>query len=108
MNVEDVEKTLIQIAKLLGLANKLKTVKAEVNSMDKINVVHSASRMVGGKSVPNFLGLDKMAALKLAREMNLKIEHSGFGVVSSQSLEAGTTIDEEMVVKLKYNPPSYE
>jgi cell division protein FtsI (penicillin-binding protein 3) len=82
--------------------------KAEVNNIDKIHVIHSASRIIKGQVVPNFLGLDKKAAVNLANEMKLKIIHQGFGVVSSQSLDAGVAFDEDVVVKLNYTAPTYE
>jgi cell division protein FtsI (penicillin-binding protein 3) len=82
--------------------------KNEMNNIDKIHVIHSASRIINGQVVPNFLGLDKKAAVNLATEMKLKVIHQGFGVVSSQSLDAGVAFDEDVVVKLNYTAPTYE
>ncbi len=90
--------------------NSAKFVSAKFvpNAIDKINTVNSASKSISGKAIPSFLGLDKMTSKRLAQELNLRVEHSGFGVVSGQSIDVGTPIEDDMVVKLKYSPPSYE
>lgn len=75
---------------------------------DKITITHSVARDFNGKTMPSFIGLDKSSAIKLAGELNLKIQSTGFGVVSFQSVETGAAIDEDALVQLKFTPPQYE
>lgn len=75
---------------------------------DKVTITHSIAREFNGKTMPSFIGLDKSTALKLATEMNLQVQASGFGVVSFQSIESGSMLEEETVVQLKFTPPQYE
>ena len=58
--------------------------------------------------VPNFVGLDKKSANKLAKKIGLELIHSGIGVVVSQTPESGVEKKDNIVVKLNYAPPSYE
>ena len=58
--------------------------------------------------VPNFVGLDKKSANKLAKKIGLELIHSGIGVVVSQTPESGVEKKNNIVVKLNYAPPSYE
>lgn len=81
---------------------------ANATKTDKVTITHSVAKEFNGKSMPSFIGLDKTTALKLADEMKLKIQTSGFGVVSSQSVETGAMLEEDVVVQLKFTPPQYE
>jgi cell division protein FtsI (penicillin-binding protein 3) len=56
--------------------------------------------------VPNFVGLDKASALQLATDRNIKVEVAGFGVVTKQSVAAGTPVDDKQV-RLQFEAPTY-
>lgn len=86
----------------------MKKVALTPGKTDKVTITHSVARDFNGKTMPSFIGLDKSTALKLASEMNLKVQTNGFGVVSSQSLESGSLIEEDAIVTLKFTPPEYE
>lgn len=77
------------------------------NSFDTVRIKHSSTRIIKG-GVPNFQGLDKKSASRLAKKLGLKIIHNGIGVVSSQSPEVGVKVEGETLVRLYYQPPSYE
>ena len=57
--------------------------------------------------VPNFIGLDKASAMQLATDRDLKIETVGFGVVTKQSVPAGTPIAGNSNLRLQFEAPTY-
>ena len=61
-----------------------------------------------GNGMPNFLGLDKVSAKKLAFKAGLLIVQKGVGIVSSQNPQAKTSIGKNATVELIYSPPRYE
>ncbi|MFG1525479.1 penicillin-binding transpeptidase domain-containing protein [Halobacteriovorax sp. RZ-3] len=77
-------------------------------AFDSVKRVQSAKRYTGRGSVPNFVGLDKKSAMALAQKLDIDLSHIGVGVVLEQTPEAGSTRDGDVVVKLKYAPPTYE
>lgn len=86
----------------------IETAKTNKNFEDTISVRQSKSTPLSSKSVPNFIGMDKMTANTIANEIGIILEHHGFGVVKEQSLQPGTPIDEGVKINLKYTPPQYE
>lgn len=57
--------------------------------------------------VPDFTGMDKSSALQLAQERNIPVEIIGFGVVSKQSVAAGTAISGSGNLRLQFEAPTY-
>ena len=57
-------------------------------------------------TIPDFTGLDKISAAKLALRANVSLIHKGMGVVLSQSPKAGVLSQEKTIVELIYLPPS--
>lgn len=78
------------------------------DAFDSVKLKQSSKRNTGSGNVPNFIGLDKKSASKLAEKMGVDLSHSGIGVVKSQSLDAGTVLSKDATVRLKYAPPTYE
>jgi cell division protein FtsI (penicillin-binding protein 3) len=77
-------------------------------SFDAVKLKQSAKRHIGRGKVPNFIGLDKKSASKLGVKMDLDLSHSGIGVVTSQTPDAGVELAKDTTVRLKYAPPTYE
>ncbi|MDD0854665.1 penicillin-binding transpeptidase domain-containing protein [Halobacteriovorax sp. GB3] len=77
-------------------------------AFDTVKVKHSSTRIVGQGLVPNFIGLDKKSANRLATKLKIDVNHRGIGVVVDQLPKVGEQIDEHASVKLIYSPPSYE
>lgn len=79
------------------------------NEIDKVTFKQSsAKRFISKTLVPNFIGLDKRSSQKLAKKMNIKLHPSGMGVVSSQSPEPGSAVNEATEINLNFSPPEYE
>ncbi|RZF23131.1 PASTA domain-containing protein [Halobacteriovorax vibrionivorans] len=77
-------------------------------AFDSVKRVHSAKRYTGRGLVPNFVGLDKKSAMKLARKLDIDLTHSGVGVVDEQLPEPGSAYTKNTIIKLRYAPPTYE
>ena len=57
--------------------------------------------------MPNFIGLDKSSAMKAALDREIQIEMNGFGVVTKQSVPAGTPIAGNSSLRLQFEAPTY-
>jgi cell division protein FtsI (penicillin-binding protein 3) len=77
-------------------------------SFDAVKVRHSSTRVLGRTNVPNFIGLDKRSSNKLGNRLKVDLSHRGIGVVKSQSPAPGVKITKDTIVKLIYEPPTYE
>lgn len=77
-------------------------------TFDSVKVTHSSKRIVGAGRVPNFIGLDKRSASELAESVGIDLSHVGVGVVKEQFPSAGEELSSNKVIKLKYQPPSYD
>ena len=76
---------------------------------DAVSTIKSAPALPTDKSIlPNFVGLDKLSAVKHARKIGVLLEKSGAGVVYKQYPHPGTKIKKNMKVKLNFRPPHYE
>ncbi len=75
--------------------------------IDKISTISSSHRILDKNAVPNFIGLDKISALNLAKKLNLQIDIKGFGICKRQYPSAGSNQDNKKIV-LDFSPPSYE
>ncbi|MBL6988420.1 MAG: hypothetical protein ISR65_01505 [Bacteriovoracaceae bacterium] len=88
-----------------------KQVFSKDKAMDSVAERKSATtRILGKKRMPNFLGLDKLSAIRLGKKLKVtvKIIHKGMGVVTSQGIKAGSVLKENALVELIYTPPTYE
>jgi hypothetical protein len=68
----------------------------------------SSVRYMGEGTIPNFIGLDKSTATKLAEKLNIILEHRGMGLVTQQSIVSGVKFEETARMSLYYNVPKYE
>jgi len=94
------KKDFAQFAKYDEQSNK--------TNLDEVKTVQAASiKNYTMTEMPNFLGMDKASAQKLAESRGLKIEILGFGVVSRQSIDAGSALPETKIIKLNFSPPTY-
>ena len=82
--------------------------ESNAKNMDAITVAQSAKVSVGPGRMPNFVGLDKASAARLADSLNVQTEMTGFGVVSGQSPAAGESLVGLGAIKLRFHAPSYE
>ena len=71
-------------------------------------VIKSSARIKGIGIVPNFIGLDKRSASKLAVRFGLKLTSLGVGIVEEQFPKIGTKIKSGDLLTLKYRIPEYE
>ncbi|HXH31751.1 MAG TPA: penicillin-binding protein [Bacteriovoracaceae bacterium] len=83
----------------------------EKSNQANLDEVHSQQAAVvktfAAGLVPNFVGLDKASALKLAEERNLPVQTNGFGVVTKQSLSPGSAVSPDVSLRLQFEAPSY-
>lgn len=77
-------------------------------TFDQVQVKDASTRIISEKTVPNFIGLDKISTIKLGTKLNLQLTHKGMGVVRSQEPAPGTEKTDDLVIKLDYSPPNYE
>ena len=84
------------------------TTRKRSRAFDSVRVKRSATRSRGKGFIPNFLGLDKVSANKLAKKLGFKVLHRGIGVVNDQNPKAGAKINKNSTVRLIFSPPSYE
>jgi cell division protein FtsI (penicillin-binding protein 3) len=94
------KKDFAQFAKYDEKSNKLNmdTVQSQQASVKK-SYAHGY--------IPDFSGMDKTSALELAQERNIKVETIGFGVVTRQSINAGTPVAGEIALRLHFEAPTY-
>lgn len=85
----------------------VRMVDAELNS-EWVKVSHSVNGGVAMKSVelddetvPDLTGMNVMDAVYLIESMGWKVSFSGRGLVESQSVKAGTTLDKGKTITLK-------
>ena len=82
--------------------------KDDLKNFDTIEFQQSSSRIFGENKIPNFIGLDKLSALKLAEKFNLLLIQKGMGVVEKQAPLPGKPLLNSNFIKLFYSPPQYE
>lgn len=82
--------------------------EANTKNLDSVNVGLSSSRTIIPGRMPNFIGLDKASAIKLAENLGIELELTGFGVVQRQSPTSGEALAGVKSINLHFRPPSYE
>jgi len=75
---------------------------------DEVKTEKSATRIIDGDTVPNFIGLDKISANQLANKLKISLIHKGVGIVKKQSQPFGNKILADSYVILNYESPKYE
>ena len=78
------------------------------NTIDTISLKYSGRRRIKKGVSPNLIGLDKTSAFKILDSLEVKYDHTGFGVVNTQNPEPGTAISTNTIMKLNFKAPSYE
>jgi cell division protein FtsI (penicillin-binding protein 3) len=82
--------------------------KSNKTNLDEVHSQQAAGHKVFAPGLmPNFVGLDKASALQLAEERKIKLTVNGFGVVTRQSVDAGTPLAQESSIKLQFEAPTY-
>ena len=66
------------------------------------------TRLIGKKYAPDFIGLDKISANKLAASQSVRLLHKGIGLVISQRPSPGREFRGRRSVELIYSPPRYD
>lgn len=83
----------------------------ETSNKTNLDEVHtqmaSMTKTFGPGFMPDFIGLDKSSALELAAGRDIEIHVNGFGVVTKQSIPAGTIISGKTDLKLNFEAPTY-
>lgn len=74
--------------------------------MDRVTSQLSSARMFGRGLAPNFEGLDKISAERIAEDINTTVIHRGIGTVTRQIPPAGEPLVDGKAIVLYYNPPS--
>lgn len=82
--------------------------ESNAKNMDAITTGQASKITVGPGKMPNFIGLDKASAARLADTLNVQTEMTGFGVVSGQTPGPGEPLGDQGAIKLRFQAPSYE
>lgn len=82
--------------------------KSNKENLDEVQAQQAApARIYAPGLIPDFIGLDKASALQMAEERNINIQVNGFGVVTKQSIAAGTAIQGDNNLRLQFEVPTY-
>ena len=82
--------------------------KSNKTNMDIVQSQQASTKKVFAPGLmPNFIGLDKSSALQLAEQRSIKILTNGFGVVTKQSITAGTPLAGLSDLQLQFEAPTY-
>lgn len=94
------KKDFAQFAKYDEKSNKV--------NMDTVQSQQASTQKVFAPGyMPSFIGMDKSTALQLAQERNIILETNGFGVVTKQSVPAGTPLAGNSNLRLQFEAPTY-
>jgi cell division protein FtsI (penicillin-binding protein 3) len=94
------KKDFAQFAKYDEESNKV--------NMDTVQSQQSANQKpIAPGYMPNFIGMDKTTAYQIANERSIKIETNGYGVVTKQSVTAGSPLAENATLRLQFEAPTY-
>ena len=78
------------------------------SAIDQVQTTLSSARMYASGETPNFVGLDKISAERLAQNKEITVLHRGIGVVTSQMPEPGMKLDSKKPIVLIYKPPALQ
>ncbi len=94
------KKDFAQFAKYDEESNKV--------NMDTVQSQQAATqKTIAPGYMPNFIGMDKTSAYQIATERSINIETNGYGVVTKQSVTAGTPLTENTTLRLQFEAPTY-
>ncbi len=94
------KKDFAQFAKYDEKSNKV--------NMDTVQAQQAAPQKVFAPGyMPNFIGMDKASAMQLAQDRDIQMEVNGFGVVTKQSVPAGTPLAGNSNLRLQFEAPTY-
>jgi cell division protein FtsI (penicillin-binding protein 3) len=82
--------------------------ESNAKNLDTVTTAQASRRYIGPGRMPNFIGMDKASAVRMAESLNLQMELTGFGVVSRQSPAAGEPLAQVKDINLHFTAPSYE
>lgn len=82
--------------------------KSNSKNLDVVKTQQAqATRYFAPGYMPDFSGLDKASALQLAEDRKIKLEITGFGVVTRQSIPAGTVYSGNTQLNVHFEAPTY-
>jgi len=82
--------------------------KSNKTNLDEVQMQQAATQKAFAPGyMPNFMGLDKSSCLKLAQEINIELDTNGFGIVTRQSIPAGTPLAGNSNLKIQFEAPTY-
>ena len=82
--------------------------KSNQVNMDTVQSQQASTQKVFAPGyMPSFIGLDKSSALKVAESRSIELEINGFGVVTKQSVPAGTPLAGLSKLRLQFEAPTY-
>ncbi|MBA2403349.1 MAG: PASTA domain-containing protein, partial [Bdellovibrionales bacterium] len=94
------KKDFAQFAKYDEKSNKV--------NMDTVQSQQASTQKVFAPGyMPNFAGMDKSSAMQLAEDRSIPVEINGFGVVTKQSIPAGTPLAGISNLRLQFEAPTY-
>ena len=94
------KKGFAQFAKYDEKSNKV--------NMDTVQSQQASTQKIFARGhMPDFTGLDKSSAIQLAIDRAIVIETNGFGVVTKQSIPAGTPFAGNSNLRLQFEAPTY-
>lgn len=92
---------LVQCYKTLNIPYKITETATWVSTNAQFDHVEMMKRFIGTKTVPNVMGMTAKDAIYLLEKTGLKAKISGYGLVKSQSIVAGTPIIRGKVIEIK-------
>ena len=82
--------------------------KSNKTNMDTISSQQASIQKIYAPGyMPNFSGMDKFSAQQMAQERGINLETNGFGVVTKQSVPAGTPLAGNSNLRLQFEAPTY-
>lgn len=77
-------------------------------NMNMIKISVTPEREHGNEKIPNFVGLDKLSAQKMAQKFGITLKQIGSGLVKHQNPANGNLPAETKVVELSYEIPKFD
>lgn len=82
--------------------------KSNTKNLDVVKTQQAqATRYFAPGYMPDFTGLDKASAMQLAEDRKIKLDFTGFGVVTRQSIPAGTVYSGNTQLSVHFEAPTY-
>lgn len=78
------------------------------NIMDTVKIRAASVRVTQKGKSPDFVGLDRISAIELAKKSGIKLIHEGIGIVKDQEPKPQSDLSDGQQVILKYVPPTYD